>query len=69
MSTESFDSFDFSDADRDVVDKDKANICMGGEATGLGGLGSVEERVCRSRINMRQNTVHRTTHFATLVAH
>ena len=54
ISTESFDSFDLSDATRDAVDEDKADICMGGKATGFGCLGSVEERVCRSRINTCQ---------------
>jgi hypothetical protein len=45
MSTESFESFDLSDATRCAVDEDKADICIGGRATGLGGLDSVEDSV------------------------
>lgn len=48
ISTESFDSFDLSGATHDAVDEDRADICMGGKATGFRGLGSVEERACRS---------------------
>ena len=45
MSTESLESFDLSDATRCAVDEDKADICMGGKATGFGGLFSAEDRV------------------------
>jgi hypothetical protein len=45
MRTESLDSLDLSEATRCAVDEDKAEICMGGNATGFGCLVSVEDRV------------------------
>ena len=47
MSTESLDSFDLSDATRCAVDEDKADICIGGRATGtgFGGFCSAEDTV------------------------